>query len=378
MKVVHCITGLSPDGAQRMLLRLTERLQKRGFSNRIISLARPEPFGDSFVEKGIPVYSLGLDRSLTGLVGALNQYRTLIRHLAPDLLQGWMYHANALLSVSRLSAFPRVPLVWNIRRGMDDYRERKLATRLVIKANSALSHRADKIIFCTQQSREQHQEFGFSRSNGLIVGNGFDTDKFAPRPESRERFRKRLGFGTNELVIGNIGRDDLAKGRQYLFDAFGEVLRRYPQARLLLVGRGLESGNRKLQDDLVARRIRHRTTLLGERGEIEQLYPAIDVMCSSSISEGFPNVIAEAMASGLPCVVTDTGSSRELVEGIGVVVPPRSGGGLADGLLQVCREGVSGWRERGLRGRERVRDRYSLDSIADRYADLYRELSERG
>ena len=376
MRVVHCITGLTGDGAQRMLLRLAEQLQERGVENHVVSLSGPEPLADAFKARGIPVLALGLRHSLTD-VWALRHMCQFLDAMRPDLLQGWMYHANAVLAVARPFLSRQVPVVWNIRRGMDDYAERKFSTRMFIHANRLMSARSQKIIYCTQESREQHESCGFASRDGMVLGNGFNTDIFEPSEEKRKLVRERYGVSDGQILIGNIGRDDIAKGRQFLFEAFSKLVKQFPNARLLLVGRGMNESNRRLRRTLVERQIAAHVVLVGEYSPVSDLYPAMDVLCSSSVSEGFPNVIAEGMSSGVACVATDTGNSRDLLEGTGVVVPSRSGLELAKGLAQLCAETVELRRARGFQARAKIVAGHSLSRVTDTYVSLYEGLLSR-
>jgi glycosyltransferase involved in cell wall biosynthesis len=374
MKIAHCITGLTADGAQRMLLRLVTQLRDRGFENHVISLGRPETFAAAFEEKGIRVHFVGMVGGGRDLV-ALQRCRRIIRDLKPSALQGWMYHSNLVLSLIREVSPLRLPLLWNIRRGMDDYSERKFLTKCIIRANSLLSSKVDRVIFCTPESRAQHEAFGFSRSNGLVLGNGFDTNLFTPSLEFRRKGRERLGIGDDEVVIGNVGRDDIAKGRSYLLAAFADVLRSHPHARLVLVGRGMERTNQRLVDEITTRGLGARVSLLGECSSLHEILPIFDILCSSSICEGFPNVIAESMSSAVPIVATDVGNTASLVGNTGVVVQARSSAALADALMQVCSEDSARRFTRGAAGRARVQQLYSLSSVADEYARVYGSLA---
>lgn len=360
-----------------MLLRLVVQLQQRGVNNVIISLSNREPLACEFERYGIPVHTLGMVHA-SRVARGLMQLRSLMTELAPDVMQGWMYHANLAVSVVAPSLPTKPPIVWNIRRGMDDYRERKISTRAIVKLNSILSCRPNSIIYCTNESRVQHELFGFSSNHGVVIGNGFDTSTFAPNPEMRTAVRARLGVVEQDILIGNIGRDDSAKGRTFLFGAFAELLLRVPRARLLLVGRGMDESNRELRRQLVASHIAARVILLGEYAPISELYPAMDIVCSSSVSEGFPNVIAEAMASGVPCVATDTGNTSTLLGGTGIVVPPRSALPLAEGLRVMCDEHAEQRRSRGLRARESIKRAYSLSRVVEDYVLLYHDIAQKG
>lgn len=371
MRVVHCITGLRGDGAQRMLLRLAEGLQARGIQNIVVSLSPREPLADAFEARGIRVYSLDASPNIRGCLAIL-RLRSLIDQLSPDVLQGWMYHANLMITLVRPFLKRSVPALWNIRRGTDDVRERKFATRGVIRANAWLSSRLERIVYCTQESREQHEALGFYPKPGVVIGNGFDTGIFARSLEKRKVLRERYGISDSEILIGNIGRDDSAKGRPYLIEGFAELTKRVPNARLMLIGRGMSEANPELRRLLVSSGVASRVLLVGEYSPISELYSAMDILCSSSVAEGFPNVIGEAMCCEVPCVASDVGNARALLGGVGIVVPPRSATRLAYALGSMCREGREGWRDRGVRGRSRIERRYSLKVVVDEYESLYR------
>lgn len=375
MKIIHCITGLTPDGAQRMLLRVACSLNSMGFENRVVSLGAPHPFGEEFERKGIPVSFPGVRKNIRGIAG-IRTLLALIRQESPDILQGWMYHGNLILSLLRPALPAELPVVWNIRRGMDDYRERKMLTRLTVKANARLSQTPAKIIYCTEESRFQHEEFGFHRGRGIVIGNGFDARRFRPRGGAREKIRERLGFTDETVVIGNVGRYDTAKGRAFLIDAFAMIHRQYPRARLMLVGRGMSDDNIALKTRLHEIGVSRSVVLYGESSAIEEVYSAFDVLCSSSVAEGFPNVVAEAMLSELPCVATDTGNIRKLLEGVGVVVPSRDARLLSEALGQMCTRSEGVRREMGRVSRERIARMYSLETVAAQYAQLYASLAK--
>jgi glycosyltransferase involved in cell wall biosynthesis len=119
-------------------------------------------------------------------------------------------------------------------------------------------------------------------------------------------------------------------------------------------------------------------TLLGERDHVERIFPGFDMYCSSSIAEGFPNVVAEAMACALPCVVTDVGGSAEIVDQTGMVVAPRNSSALAKGLRRYVKLSPTERRLIGEKARARVRDVFSLESMVSNYARMYRSLRSGG
>jgi glycosyltransferase involved in cell wall biosynthesis len=374
MRILHCITGLTGDGAQRLLLRLTRGLRDYSVRSVVVNLGPATPLVAEFEAVKVPVLSLGISPSVSDIPGAISSLRRVMRDLEPDIVQGWMYHANVMTFLAKTAGRFHFPLAWNIRRGMDDYRQRSRATRAVIRMSSTLSRYVDSIVYCSGISRSQHEAFGYARENGRVMHNGFDTAKFTPCEVARGEARALFGARDDEVVIGNIGRFDVAKGHRHLLEAFALLAASVRNVRLVCVGRGMDAGNGEVSDLLTRAGIAERVTLLGERDHVERIFPGFDMYCSSSISEGFPNVIAEAMACALPCVVTDAGGSAEIVDQTGVVVAPRNSSALAKELRRYVMLSSTERRVIGEKARARVRDVFSLESMVSNYAHMYRTL----
>jgi glycosyltransferase involved in cell wall biosynthesis len=190
----------------------------------------------------------------------------------------------------------------------------------------------------------------------------------------RREFRTRNNIGDDEFVIGMVGRYDIAKGHGFLFEAFARIAPIAPHARLVLVGRGMDWDNEQVSASLHTLGLHSRVLLLGEREATERIYPGFDLYCSSSINEGFPNAIAEAMSCGVPCVVTDAGASREIAEDVGLVVQSREPEQLARALVSMATRSKDELRSRGDKGRDRILSRYSLPRISKDYLRVYREV----
>ena len=121
-------------------------------------------------------------------------------------------------------------------------------------------------------------------------------------------------------------------------------------------------------------RVRKRTILLGERDDIPSLLAVAELFVSASYTEGFPNAVAEAMAAGLPCVVTDVGDSRALVGEHGLSVPANDADALAGAMLDILKLSHEDRSEKGRRARAVVEEEYSLPTVANMYVNLYRKL----
>lgn len=357
-----------------MLLRLVSGLQRQGYESTVVALNGRNELGPAFDDIGVPVVSLAM-KSAWGALAGMAALRRIVETLRPDVLQGWMYHANLALSLVGQTRAKRPSLVWNIRRGLDDIHSLGFSTSFLVRASARLSARPSRIIYCTDRSRVQHESIGYKPSKSIVFDNGFDSERFRANTESRAKMRKTLCIPDDHFVIGCVGRYNKAKGHEFLLKAFEKVLAENSSAYLVLVGRGAEYGNRELVAKLRESGIASHVILLGEHARIEEVYPLFDVYCSSSVAEGFPNVVGEAMLCEVPCVVTDTGASRRMVEGIGFIVPPSSADALAEALLAASRLSFAERTKIGQEGRKRIADGYSLDRVVAGYSRLYDQIA---
>lgn len=336
-----------------------------------------EPFADEFRQEGIPVTCLGLNKNPTSLPKALSTLRAALKEAEPDVIQGWMYHANLCVSVAPALTFRSVPTIWNIRSSLHDRRGDKVTTKLAVASNVKLSSSPSRIIYCTSVSADQHEAAGFDPSKRVVIGNGFDVAALQPSEELRYRRRREWQVADGASVVGIVGRYHEQKDFPNFIRAAGEVARSRDDVVFLMVGRNLTDENDELMRLIKEQGIEGRVRLLGERTDVPTILPAFDIYCSSSCNEGFPNVVGEAMACGACPVVTDVGASREIVEGLGVIVPPGDSLALGRGLLEMLEKSKEERDRIAESCRERILERYALPSIVKRYENVYLDVSGR-
>jgi len=374
VKIVHIITGLDAGGAETMLFKLLSRIDSGAFDSEVISLSTLGLIGPRIEALGVPVAALGLSSALPNPFA----FASLIRRLAssrPAIVHCWMYHGNLLGGLAaRLAGIKRV--IWSIRQTNVDRRSIKLRTIAVVKLGAWLSRFVpDAILGNAETSRRGHVELGYDAARYTLIPNGFDLERFKPDADARRAVRTELGLAPETPLVGLVARYDVQKDHATYLRAAAQLKRQRPDVRHLLIGGGTEPEQPELARLLVETGTGDVVRLLGHRDDVPRLTAALDVATSSSIGEGFANAIGEAMASGVPAVVTDVGDSAAILGDGGIVVGPGDAAAIAEAWACLLALSPDERRAMGAKARARVAASWSLDAVVKSYEDFYRKLA---
>jgi glycosyltransferase involved in cell wall biosynthesis len=376
MRIVHVITGLTGGGAEMMLLRLTERLQSR-LEQQVICLGSATPLAERLQAAGVPTTALGMSWSWPNPL-AVGRLTRLLKRMQPDVVQTWLYHADLVGGLSaRMAGVTAV--AWNIRNNDLPSGRAKVRTRSIVRLLARLSHRVpDRIVCCSRAALETHIRLGYDGDRFDLIPNGFDVERFRPDPEARAQLRAELGLAPDTPLVGLVARFDPQKNHAGFFTAAGALHRSRPDVNFILVGSAVTTGNEMLVQHSREAGVDAVTHLLGERDDIPRITAALDIASSSSSwGEAFPNVLAEAMACGVPCVATDIGDAAYIVADTGIIVPRDDAPALARAWLELLGLPPAERAALGQRARRRVSDHFEIDAIANRYASLYEKMARR-
>ena len=371
------ITGLSTGGAEMMLLKVLERIDRRHFSPHVISLTTKGEIGAQIEALGVPVEALGMRSGRFSPIKFLRLVHWL-RRLHPDAVHTWMYHADLLGGLAaRLSGVRTVG--WAIHHSNISPSHNKRSTLWVMKACAVLSSRLPRtILCCSHKAKEIHVSAGYDEGKIVVIPNGFDLACFKPDSDARISVRSELGLRKDTPLVGLIARLDPQKNHKGFFESAARVHRSRPDAHFLLAGAGVEDNNPTLRHEIQQAGVGGNSHLLGRREDIPRLMAALDVLVSSSsFGEAFPNVLGEAMACGVPCVVTDVGDSAEIVGETGRVIVPKDMEGLARHTIELLQLSDKERRALGARARQRVQARYDIKGVVRQYERFYERLMER-
>jgi glycosyltransferase involved in cell wall biosynthesis len=373
LRVAHVITDLQTGGAEMMLLRLCERIDRARVEPRVISLKQTHPVGDRIAALGVPVVGLGIGAAPTPR--DFFRLSTMLR--GADVVQTWMIHADLVGGIAALLA-GRLPVAWGIHVGKLDRATHGTQALVVARLNALLSRVLPRVVVsCSETSKREVVALGFPADRVVVIPNGFDLERFRPDPEARRAIRRELAIPDDAPVVGQLSRFHPQKDQPTLLAAAARALDRLPSAHLVLCGRGLADDNAALMAlvaDWPASR-RARLHLLGERGDAARVVAAFDVLCSSSsYGEAFPLVLGEAMCAEVSCVATDCGDSALLIGDTGRVVPIRAPAALADAIVALLSLPADERRRLGAAARARIAAHYDLSAIASRYESLWRSI----
>ena len=380
IQVMHVITSLDVGGAETVLARLVAGDRAGSVSHRVVSLKPGGALRTSMEAEGIPVRDLGIGSGLSAF-GGLARLVWAIKATRPDVVHSWLYHADLLATLALALSGRRktTRLVWGIRGSNRDTRRYSRSTRSILKVLPLLSPRADLVLCNSEAGRVVHERLGYRPPRWQVVPNGLDVDSFRPRSDERAAVRAELGLNENSFVVGMCARVHPMKDHDNVVKAATIFAETVPEARFVLIGEGTAELGSALDRTIAASGIAGRFVRLGLRRDICRLHAALDIATlSSAFGEGFPNVLAEAMACGVPCIATDVGDSASIIGDTGLIVPPRDAQALAAAWERLRCEGRDSRATRGAAARRRVANRYAIATMIADYRKVYGELVTSG
>jgi glycosyltransferase involved in cell wall biosynthesis len=370
-KVLHVITGLGTGGAETSLLRLIAHTAPLGVTHTVVSLLPDGPLAAPIRETGALVHSMEMSRGVAD-PRVLRRLAQLVRQTQADVVQGWMYHAN--LAASAAAWMTHRPVIWGIRHALDAYTQEPQRLRAVIRAGSWVSHHARAIIYNSARSAQQHATLGYSPSRALVLPNGFDTAALAPDRAAGRAVRESLGLDATTPIVGLVARVDPLKDHDTFLAAAQQLHAMRPSVRFLLVGRDTNDPAGAIAHGVRERGLSGLVYTLGERRDIRAVFNSCTVATLTSRSEGFPNAVGEAMACGIPCVVTDVGDAGLLVGDTGHIVPVGNPEAIAKAWCALLDESPAVRAARGQAARDRITEHFSVGAHTAAYKRLWHDV----
>lgn len=301
---------------------------------------------------------------------SLLKLKKIFKNFQPRIIHA---HGTRAALFARLANGKNFPCIYTLHGIHYLHYSNPFKKRFYIWGEKFLKSLTSRFICVSQYDFNEGKRFGVIDSGkSVVIYNGVKDFLFPSREEARRK------FGLNEeVVILSIGRLRVEKGHMSLIEAAKRVLEREKNVKFWVVGEGEE--REKLSKKIRKEGLQEKIFLLGYREDVPKLLAAADIFILTSLWEGFPYAILEAMSAGLPVVSTDVGGVAEAVEHrkTGFLVPPKEPRLLADALLCLI-EHPEERKRMGMRSNERVKGKFTLQKMLSEVEKIYDEvLSER-
>lgn len=357
-----------------MLYKIISHSDKSRFRHLVVSMTDKGPLGEKMAKSGICVYELGMKAGYPDPRRILSVVR-LLKAESVDILQTWLYHANLLGFIAgKISRVSKI--VWGIRCSEMKFEQYRKLTFYTMRLCSILSSFVDTIVINSNAGMKVHESKGYNRHKMTVIPNGFDTSLFNPNADFNKCFKGELGLKTSDILIGMVARFDPMKDHATFLKAAELLVHEDKRVHFALIGKGMERWNKKLKPD-ISPILEDRLHLLGQRDDMPLVMNGIDIFTNASFGEGFSNVIGEAMATGIPCVVSDVGDSAYIVGDTGLVVKPADPVELYNAWRSWLQLEDGDLKRLGEKARDRIIELFEIQSITNRFEDLYRGIFNR-
>ncbi|HVG01686.1 MAG TPA: glycosyltransferase [Nitrospira sp.] len=322
-------------GAQRQLVNLASGLSKVGHDVTVVTYYSHVPLERELAEAGVEVRSLG-KRSRWDLFQPIVRFLCLVRKLQPTVIHGYLSTAN-ILAVMAKACCPSLKVAWGLRASNMHWDEYDWLHKMSFVCERALSRFADLLIVNSYAGRDHYASSGFPIDKMIVIHNGIDTARFRPDKEAGSAMKRRWGIDKKDRIVCLVGRLDPMKDHITFLRAAALLAQRRSGLRFVCVGQGASGYENALRAQAEREGVADRIMWVGCFYDMKPVYNACDVVVSSSVwGEGFPNVLAEAIACGVPCVATDVGDSSLLCAPmVGTLVPPGDPASMAKAIESV-------------------------------------------
>lgn len=325
--IMFLIRSLDIGGTERQLVTLAVELHRRGRRVCVATFYSGGELANELHEAAVPVVSLRKESRWDVIRFGVRLVKLVRRH-RPTVLHSYLPNPNVFAALLR-PLFPRLLLVWGIRVSHMDLSRYDWTARLSYRIADLLAGAADVIVVNSRAGAAHQRARGLPFARMYVVPNGVDVMRFRPDQAARAAIRRELGFSDTDPVIGIVARIDPMKDHDTFLAAAAAFICERPEARFVCIGSGSDLAVRALREKAVDLGISGHVVWCGVRHDMAAVYNAMDVVALTSVTEGFPNAVAEAMACGVPCAVTDVGDCAWIVGDSGAVVPVKDPGAMA-------------------------------------------------
>ncbi|WP_370042791.1 glycosyltransferase [Lysinibacillus sp. RC79] len=363
IKITHIITAIGFGGAETMLYRLLQSIDRDLYEVDVICLTEMDVYGELIQQQlNMNVYICNMKSNfLRSLLTCLKVCKN------SDIIQTWMYHSNLLGYL--ISKVWRKKLIWGIHHSNLDKKDNKWTTIFIAKLCARLSKKVDMIISCGPKVKEIHEAIGYASHQHKVIVNGINTDLF--KPSVKRQYYLELFDVDNRHILLHVGRWDPLKDYKNLIASLKQLNLERQDFYMFLVGLEIDANNSELLQMIKDAHLEDVIFLLGSRDDISQLMSAADLFVLSSSGEGLPNVLVEALASGTCCITTDVGDCKYLVGEFGETVTAKDAYALSQAINKALNYSSKQYAEKAKLGREHILANFNIKQVIEQYQSIY-------
>jgi len=364
---------LEVGGAERQFVALANGLAARGHRVSALTFYTGGGLRASLGER-VDVPELG-KKGRYDVFGFQRRLWRVLDQLGPSVIYSWLPVANVLAGLYRLR-HRSSRVVWSLRAGAADFSAYDWMHGLAHRCEQLCSRLPDRIIANAEAGRADALARGYPAHLLTVVPNGIDTQRFRPDAEAGRRLRAELGIAPDAPVVGQVARFDPMKDHPTALAAAARCCATDRRTRLLLVGDGDRNYMAVVRSRVAELGLGQNVLWLGTRTDMAAVYGACDLLVlSSRFGEGFPNVIGEAMACGVPCVATESGDTRRIIGDTGEVVPAGDAEALAAAWQRLLARRAAQGEALSSACRRRIVDQFSVESMVEATEAVLSEAS---
>ncbi len=368
MTILHIITSTDIGGAEMSLFRLVNEFKKKEIFNQyVISIKKNGVIADRILKLGIPVYSIRNDFLLIiKLLFLLNKDKK------NSIIQSWLYHADLLASF--ISLIFRIKVIWNIRQTRFSKSDSNL-TWLVMKLCSYLSYIVPTYIVCVAKSAaDEHINKGYCGSKIKIIHNGFQIDDFQIYDQKNVVLKSKLNIDFSTTIVGFVGRFHPIKDYITFINTANDLITNSSKSfTFLMIGKDFDDNNTLLTNILKRNNLTNYFKLIGNQNDVIPYYSIMDVFCLTSLSEGFPNVLVEAILMEVPVFSTRCGDAEFIIKNNKFLVDFENHKMLSNKILEYLDKASEIKKIVTLENKKHIINNFSMDVIFNKYLFLYKK-----
>lgn len=368
-KILFFIRALSAGGAERQLVVTAKGLAERGHQVTVLTFYHDGFYAQELAGTSITLLSLN-KKGRWDMLSFFSHLIKVIRQQSPDVIYSFLSVAN-IFSVLIRPFISATQVVWSVRASNMNLQNYDRLSSLSYWLECRLSSFAHIIIANSQAGIDFALAHGFPEKKMALIANGIDTQRFYPDRSAGRSLRIDWGVADDEFLIGMVGRIDPMKAHSIFLQAAKLMRQQHGKVRFVCVGTGNPEYLQAMHKQATALGLDNVLLWAGRHTDMLAVYNALNILTlTSAYGEGFPNVIGEAMACGVPCVATDVGDSAVVLGASGLVVPAENSSALCVAWSKLQALDNKGFTRLCQLARERMINNFSVTVLLDKTEEV--------